>query len=751
MTRLNIARTTSFANGSALSKRWHILVWLALIPVLIWIGHGLLFTAFMLYDDEGYVLLTLRNQIAHGGLYDQVYSQYGPFFYAALGGISRVLQFEWNNTTGRWFTLFNWLASSGLCGLLVWRIHRLWPAVLLTIVSVFSLLWIMIQEPVHPGGLIVLLVSLVAVVGSELLRRGSLRWFAIIVGAIGACVALVKINAGAFLLISGGLFLLAGQSGRLRNLGLAIALLVATALPFALMRHLIDQTWVPTFAAMGSVSAISATLVASQSSRRLITPVHLVWFVGAATVATLLVSIWTLEQGTSFAGQLEGIVLGPIRHPGVYSFGMRWRPGVVPAALVGLCLTLAWTVRPRSQAILNIIACIRLLAVIVAAMALLPGFKASQAVLALCYGVPMAGLFALPLRRSSDESESNVRAWLALLLVLQALQAYPIAGSQLNWGTFLWIPLLVLGVIDALLFCGETWRPLYRRLGGLAGTAIACILAIIQIHQLTGTVQNRTTNGVSLGLPGAETLVLPAPIASTLQIMTTNARLHSDMLFSLPGTFSFNGWSGCPAPTLRNVTHWFSLLSEPEQQDIINTMSADPRSAFILQRTLISFLKENGFPVRGPLVAYMRNNYHESLSVDGYSFWVRNGREISPYFIATWEGPDSHRLGFNLPPIQEPIARVEAVCYEESGQSTNSADTTQSNTSSIPLIQQIDEHGNSVGQAAPVVWPIPSGGSRRLTFDFPLSPDAHLRQRWVFRLVAVDGRTLGFARFGARH
>ena len=102
---------------SALNKRWYHLLWLPVAAFLAWIGHGLLFTSFMLYDDEGYILLTLRNQMEHGGLYDRVYSQYGPFFYAALGGLSRVLDFEWNNTTGRWFTLFNWLATSGLCGL----------------------------------------------------------------------------------------------------------------------------------------------------------------------------------------------------------------------------------------------------------------------------------------------------------------------------------------------------------------------------------------------------------------------------------------------------------------------------------------------------------------------------------------------------------------------------------------------------------------------------------------------------------
>ena len=39
----------------------------------------------MAYDDEGYVLVSLKNYSAHGGLYASVYSQYGPFFYLLPG------------------------------------------------------------------------------------------------------------------------------------------------------------------------------------------------------------------------------------------------------------------------------------------------------------------------------------------------------------------------------------------------------------------------------------------------------------------------------------------------------------------------------------------------------------------------------------------------------------------------------------------------------------------------------------------
>ena len=65
---------------------------------------------------------------------------------------------------------------------------------------------------------------------------------------------------------------------------------------------------------------------------------------------------------------------------------------------------------------------------------------------ALSYGLGFAWLFVMPC--GEDDSTSASRAWLALLLVTQALHAFPVAGSQLSWGTFLWIPLAALAADD---------------------------------------------------------------------------------------------------------------------------------------------------------------------------------------------------------------------------------------------------------------------------------------------------------------
>lgn len=730
-----------------MSKLWHIPLWFVTAAVLAWIGHGLLFTSFMLYDDEGYILLTLRNQIEHGGLYDRVYTQYGPFFYAMLGGLSRLLDFEWNNTSGRWFTLVNWLATSGLCGLLVWRCHRLWAAALFTSVSIFAMLWIMLQEPVHPGGLIAVLVALTAFVGAECIRNHKPRRLAVCVGVLGALIALTKINAGTFVVMAGGLWLLATQSGNLRRTALALALLASAAVPFALMRPLMDQAWVPPFALLAALSSVSTVMVASECGQSRSGPRHLLWFAGAGVASTLLVVVWTLAQGSSLHGLLHGVILGPMHHPDVYSFPVKWRPLVVPAAVAGLGLAGAWALRPNSPATLHMIALARVAVALTTAFAMWPASNTSVAALALCYGVPAAALFAIPLLKNDDHSGGPVRSWLALLLALQSMQAFPIAGSQLNWGTFLWIPLMTLGLIDTMDFWAARSRPVWSRVFGVVGASLACVFVVIQARQYIHIREARIMDGMPLGLRDAENILLPAPVSSALHVVAVNAAQNAGTLFSLPGVFSFNQWTDKPAPTLRNVTHWFSLLSEDEQREIIDAMSADPRACFVLQRPLVAFLTKNGFPVRGPLVGYLDSHYRQTVEVDGFSLWIRRERATpTAFLIATRTSSEPSRIGINLPPIGEPIARLEAIYYDSSTSAAPTDDAARPRSLS-PRIQPLDPHGNLEDAAMPFAWPLPAGAARQLTFDFAAKTSDENEKRWIFRFVAEDGRTLAFARF----
>jgi hypothetical protein len=69
------------------------------------IGWWLLQSTFMIYDDEGYVLIGMRNFSAGHALYDEVFTQYGPFPFLYHDSWHRLLGLPLAHTLGRLLTL----------------------------------------------------------------------------------------------------------------------------------------------------------------------------------------------------------------------------------------------------------------------------------------------------------------------------------------------------------------------------------------------------------------------------------------------------------------------------------------------------------------------------------------------------------------------------------------------------------------------------------------------------------------------
>lgn len=137
----------------------------ALLAVLLAIiGAGLLWTTLMMYDDEGYVLYSLRTFCEIGGLYEKVFSQYGPFFYL-WNWLLHVAGLDFTNTSARLLTLAYWLVAAGTGAAIVARLTRSAVATAAVLSGVFLHLWPMISEPSHPGGPICAIVGLVAWLG----------------------------------------------------------------------------------------------------------------------------------------------------------------------------------------------------------------------------------------------------------------------------------------------------------------------------------------------------------------------------------------------------------------------------------------------------------------------------------------------------------------------------------------------------------------------------------------------------------
>ncbi len=718
--------------------------------VLIWAGHSLLFSRFMLYDDEGYVLISLRNFSLGGALYDQVYSQYGPAFYQIYNVLHQVLGFAWDNTTGRLITLVNWTGTAFFCALLVRRAGGSWPVVIFTLADVFIYLWIMINEPMHPGSTITVLVAAVAWLGWEALQTGRMTGFAILLGVFGATLALTKINVGVFFIVSAGFWLLASNPAfQARAPRLALAGL-GLVLPWALMRGLAAEAWVQTFALLAGGAIFTTTLAVGPVVQTRKTNARTFgWFVLAGVVVSLLFAIGLLLHGTSLRGLWEGVIIAPLKHPGVYSFPMRWRPGVLIVGALSLALVVAAARRPDDRRLALIIAWSRVATLAFFQLTLLPQLATSQAAVGLSYGLPLAGLFAWPLQRPQGASigPALARSWLAVLLVLQSLHAYPIAGSQLNWGTFLWVPLMVLGFKESLTFLmpdsGATVSRWVRRCSHVTFLAIAGYIAFTLV-QIARTDRH---DHHPLGLTGAESIGLPASVSSALQIIAENARVHGDVLCTLPGLYSLNLWTGLDTPTLDNATHWFSLLSPERQQAIIDRLTNSPKSILVVQQYLLDGLRSHGFRPDGPLFAYLHNNYRRSFSMEGYSFWIRNERSIAPLSIATLSydsaaREQAHR--FTITMATRP-GRISKIAVRSITHSPRLLFTLDARNASV-LLAPLDLSGSVIGEEHAPEWPVSLSALSRLTVRFDAPEGFPPPEVLELLLLGEDGRPVGAAR-----
>lgn len=616
------------------------------LPVIVLLLAGLaltaaaglmMFSTFMLYDDEGYVLFSLKNFAEHGHLYDEVYSQYGPLpyvLYAALHALGLPL----THVAGRLLTLAAWAGAAGCSTALVWRATRHFGAALATLAAVFVYLWIMVSEPNHPGALIAVLTAVLAVLGYGWLAAGKTTRWAALAGAVSAALILTKINVGVFAALSVlAFFLLHAASDRLRRLAPGLIAAGLALLPFALMRALLGTPWVQTYALVFALAAVpaagAAALAAATEPRlRLGGREFRAALLGGVAVAVVVLGV-ILARGTSLAEIIEGTLLGPLRHPTHFSLVFPWPAGTTAGAAVSFGLfLLALALRSRARwtpVILRAVITLRFVAAAALAAAILRFPLTSPDSTVFAHALPLLWVFLWPL---PGENHLAARTWLGLLLLGQWLHPYPVPGSQVAWGTFLALPLVVLGCACAVV--GLKPRP--PATSGQVRLASHLILALLAV--VTGSrllqIGTRYLDSRPLGLPGAASLRLPDSTTATYRLLCLNAAAHADVLFSLPGMFSFNLWTGLPAPTLTNVTHWFSLLDDAQQQAIIRALAAHPRSAVIVQSGHLDFLRQRGLTPGGPLYDYVMREYVPAFTIDGFEFRVRRGRRIAPLLTA---------------------------------------------------------------------------------------------------------------------
>jgi hypothetical protein len=569
-----------------------------------------------------------------GRLYDEVYTSYGPFYFESMDALFRLGGLSITHDHGRLVWLGTWVLVSLFCGWTSFVISRSSIVGCCVQLLVFKcLMRHMPFEPMHPGGLLCLLLACLA--ATVTLGPGRPRLAAALQGALVAFISLVKINVGAFALLAVALQWVAAVPALAgRRIVRRAAVVVVALAPVALMGTHLGLGWVRGYVLVATTAILGVALASARvpADARL-GAAHVGWVAAAGVAATAAVLGFVFARGTSLAGAIEGIVVAPLRHPTVFMVPVTLRSGHEAVALASVAACALVLLRrgslPDVGSRASLAAAISRLAV---------GLVLSISVSSSWGDRPFAFFFApllwvaaLP---PAAIDHPPVLAWsrrlLPALAALQILHAYPVSGSQFYWSSFLLVPAGSICVVDGLRQV-DAWASV--RLGALvaakrwiaAAAGLAVVLAIgTPFLSALRADRARYKQGTPLPLPGSTRLRLPSDQVETVTSLMRDVRDNCTALVTIPGLNSFYLWSGLRPPTGFNVTSWMYLLEPRIQARIVEKVVAADRPCVVELPWLAQMWAQWRPLPDAPLVRYVSHGFSLHSHHGDYTLLVRS-------------------------------------------------------------------------------------------------------------------------------
>ncbi len=612
------SRTLPLAGGYAL-----------LLAAAGWVAAAVVFGQFQPFDDQGYLMLTVRQLLRGHRLYDEVFTQYGPAYYLWAALLHGPLGVPLTHDAVRWTTVAVWLVAALLLSLVVLGLTGRPVLALVACTLAFVHLTGLCLDPGHPQELclLALAVFFAAQVAAARVPRLS-HVAAVVMGGACAVVLLTKVNLGVFLALGAGLGLALDAARPLGRALRALAVAAAVLLPGAVLTRHLAEPWGAGYAAVVVLGLVGLLLHADGRGTQ---PRDLGWLALGAAGAAAASCAYVVARGTSLHGLAEGIILVPARFAGGFSVPVPIHP---QAALVaGASLAAAVALRRRRATVpAGLVAALSLVGGLV-----LFGLAATlDAERLLNYGPSLAwvALAGAP----GDEAPGLRRARLTLCFasVLEVLQAHPMPGPQVALGTALLLPVGALCLSDGLTALDH----LVDLRTGIARHAFA-LLGVLVIG-LVGAPYARSSRtiygwGTALGLPGTARIHASERSAAMYAWLTANLRAHCDAFYTWPGFNSLYLWTDSEPPTQLNATLWPILFDDREQRDVVDALARHARGCIVTQPQATLRTADRPGPGDGPLARYLATAFEPRGIVGRYLFAVRAGRGPTPLvYTAEW-------------------------------------------------------------------------------------------------------------------
>ena len=576
------------------------------------------FTSLAKYDDEGYMMWTVKNFLAGHALYDQVVTVYGPFYYLYEWCILSITGAPAASDSLRLVSAAFWVAAALVAFLLAYRATGSLVLAAAVHLLAFRALGFIGEETAHPQEACVLL--LLALGRAFYIANRRLRL--VMMGVLGGAMAATKINLGIFVVVALTVGLTFEQPrGWRRNAACIAVSLGALALPAVLMWDRHTELWAISYCALIFFSLASTLLTVLglpwKSSHGLRDAVVVA---GAFAATAAAICCFPLIQGSTLKSLFQWLIVMPYRWSQAWSLAPNIHFMALIWAAVGVVS--AWFVY-KGRVADPWLAMVKL--AFGAAVILFVATDRYEGLLN--FATPYLWLVAArPTKPASNSLYAPTRALLALLGVIQALYAYPVAGSQVGL-VAVWM-IVVAGICfwDAVSWgrsSGFETRFRWSRSWMPVAVQVTAALLIAGLNlSIAWSARRKYESFVALGFPGAMHVRVEPEKAAALRAIVSRINSSCGTLITEPGMFSFHLWTG--KPSLPGLDHqvWM-LLDDAAQAGIVREIARDPRACVVYDQEVVDFWTRGTNVSAKPGVRFIRENFQTVLEGSGYSLMMR--------------------------------------------------------------------------------------------------------------------------------
>ena len=243
--------------------------------------------------------------------------------------------------------------------------------------------------------------------------------------------------------------------------------------------------------------------------------------------------------------------------------------------------------------------------------------------------LPLLWIGLVPAVEQIGFRERVVRNLSVLIAIFHALVVYPVSGTQVGLAAVLFMPVwgfalhdTLVGLAAALPAGGEGKKLLLARIA----TALVAVALLAEGWNRVLSAGGIYRSEMPLGLPGSTRLRIDQPTAGLYRFLTANLRQPGRTFFTMPGMFSLHFWAEKAPPTGLNATDWMVMLSDQQQQQVVELINTD-KDLWVVVQPVGALRLAGGQPIQNkPLVKFVRVDCQRINAVGGMEVGKRAGQ-----------------------------------------------------------------------------------------------------------------------------